>query len=382
MSLETHLVERSDGGAPKSLQIEVFALRTAPAGRSPEAFARSITAEAGSPFRATANLPLGSAWLEPGDARALRACLVTEGDPAQRTGQQLGAASAFVLAGAQTVVTTSLPRLPVVRLDNDAGRCRVRIDVTAPGDGGVHHLTLRDPLPDEGPCALFVPAVPGATFAGHALVLTAAAGPADPAAAEAAFSRARTDAPPPAASTAAQEAGIAASMVGEHNRRPALLAIARSLALPACIDAILSADEAHLAAITRGLGSTAADDPERPWRFEAAVWSAMLPALQHDELPFGLRSCLLRHFGALGGDATTLQTLLAASRDAASFARAVQEENVLALASRDVVQRVRGHDWLVARGSAVPDYDPLAPVAARRQALRRHAEATADAEVK
>src|SRR6185369_16531324 len=98
---------------------------------------------------------------------------------------------------------------------------------------------------------------------------------------------------------------------------------------------------------------------------------ALLPRLERDELPGALQAALWRQLGALADDAGSLRLLLTAAADDAAFDAAVRDENLKALADGDAARRVRAHDWLQARGGAVPDFDPLAPPAQRRAALRR-----------
>jgi len=201
------------------------------------------------------------------------------------------------------------------------------------------------------------------------------------AAADLAAADAASQAPPPQPPDALQaQRGLALAAIGGDNRRTALLALAERHRLARCVDLLLCADEPQLIAMTERVAQNApADAPDFAWRFERALWRALVPALQRDELPPGLASALLRHLGALGSDPTTLETVLGGSGDADAFLGALRQENLLALEDRDPAVRVHAHDWLAANGAAVPDYEPMAPRAERRRALRKFAAAAANA---
>lgn len=350
---------------PRLVAVAVFAVRCAPAGQSLENATLAIAAQDGMPFRAIADLPPGCRWLLPAEAAAWLA-----GERA--TALPLGSADAVVAPNLTTSIQPSSATLPELRFELDDGRCRLRLAPRAAGDRPRERILLREPLPGTGSQALFVPA-PDRSFAGHVLLVTTGGAPRD--GQVAAATAAAEEAAAPAPGRDERESRIAHDAIGELARRPALLAIARRLHLDRCVDALLSADEARLAAATTLLEGTRPASPTYAWCFERAVWSSMLPALQRDELPPAMRGCLLRHFGCLGADAASLQLRLGQAADAAAFDAALRDENVYGLESRSAVVRVRAHEWLAARGLAVPGFDPMADTAARRQVLRRHAAA-------
>ncbi|MEO6598132.1 MAG: hypothetical protein ABIP94_25595, partial [Planctomycetota bacterium] len=300
---------------------------------------------------------------------------------------------AIVAPALVTTMHTELDGMPELRFEciEDATRLllgvRARPDDGRPSDGprndsqpdgpddGDQYLLLRDPLLNAAAC-VFVP-THDVGVAGYAFLLTAHAdAPADAIAAARASAAlgSSAEAPP----TAVRQQHLATLAIGEHNRRAALLGIAQQIDAPRAIDLIVAADEAHLVAITTATAAAEPTATDYAWQFERAAWSALLPAMQRDELPPALHACALRHFGALGNDAVMLEMHLRGSRDAPAFAAAVLEENLAALDDRGAAVRVRAHEWLTANAAVVPDYAPLDPRPSRRSALRRYAAARAD----
>lgn len=341
------------------VRVEVLALRVAPSGPSLDDATLAIVAERGAPFRAVTDLPSGCQWIAGDDAAALP-------ERSSDDRRSLGVIEAPVVPGVETVVVPSLPSLPTLRFTLDGGACRLQIEAPPDADAARDRVLLREPL--TAPHVLFVP---GATApaAGRAFVIVPG-GEVEPGLAAATIAAARAAAASASVTVAEREVQIAASSLGEHNRRPALLALARRFALPRCVDAVLAADEPLLAAMTTATCDPRGDTVEPSWQFERAVFAATLPALQRDELPPAMFACLVRHFGALALDATTLQMRLETAADRATFDRALLEENDRALESRDPVWRVRAHDWLGGHAKVVPGFDPMADVASRRAALR------------
>lgn len=357
-------------GSPQVLHIAVLALRHGVPGPSVDLAAALITGEAEPAFRGASWLPPGTRWLTGAAASSFGAAL-----PDQAAGdvQELGRARAVLATGLRvhwSAATSGLPELQFLctpHADGAATTLRLR---SGPDQGPRQELHLAAPLDLAAPAVLFVPS-PRQDLAGHAIVLHGG-GPAEPTAVAAAFAAA-TPAPPEAPAWPAPWRAVFAA-VGEHNRRPALLAVARPLAVPRCLDTLLVADERALIDITAGLAADLQPTGDLAWPFERAVWRALLTRLERDELPPALQAALRRHLGALGDDAAALRLVTSAATDAATFLAAVREENLAALADREAARRVSGHDWLVAHGETVAGFDPLAPAAARRDALRQHAQ--------
>ena len=115
-------------------------------------------------------------------------------------------------------------------------------------------------------------------------------------------------------------------------------------------------------------------DMELAWRLERASWTLLARRGVEETLdPVG-QAALLRHGGALGRFPDVLLDLVAASSDLEGFARRLVTEQRYFLEDSDPSARLRAHEWLLARGRAVPDYDPLAERAERRAALKAFEE--------
>ncbi|MBX3461661.1 MAG: hypothetical protein KF830_00685 [Planctomycetes bacterium] len=349
--------------AARRLQVDVFGLAAEPALDSVELHLGAVLALRGRPLRAASSLRPGTRWGMPAPAA------VVEGTP------HLGSVTGIVAAGWSTTFSTSVPHLPEFRCEPAADGVRLALRTDTGRDRGIELAVLRDPLGD-GAALLFVPAT-GAGFAGHAIRI-GAGGLADAAEIDAAVAANGPKAPPaapagPGTDPIALQWQLAAESIGAQPRRGALLALATNFGLPACVDVLLAADETNLIAIGAEVGRLDPVAADRRFDFERAVWSALLPAMQREELPLGLRSAVLRRLGILALEPATLQRLLATSHDAAAFAAGAQAENLEALGDRDPVHRLRAHEYLAEHGLAVPDYAPLDPPERRAAALRAHA---------
>lgn len=80
---------------------------------------------------------------------------------------------------------------------------------------------------------------------------------------------------------------------------------------------------------------------------------------------------LAEHVGGLALAPGLLERRLAAARDLAEWERLRVATNRLLLADNRPQVRVLAHEWLCARGAALPGYAPLAPAQERRAALTR-----------
>lgn len=368
------LAVESRDSSPQGVDIALHAVRRRIVGPSLDAAAATITAQQGAPFRGATGQPAGTAWLVGDDARAWVEQLAQGGDGARL----LATARAFPATDLVAVVRADAADSPTLRLQRgDDGSVHVRIGAGRAADGSpAVEAHVAAPLPSAGPAVLFVPAA-GGGIAGRAFVLTHAAADAD----GAARARAAAEPPPPAATGWPRRWLAAFQAIGQHNRRPPLLEIARTLAADRCRDGLLVADEELLIAFTERLARELTPaDAASPWPFERALWRALLPRLERDELPDALHAHCLRQLGAMADDTAALRSALDACVDGAAFARALREDNVGALADHDAAWRVRGVDWLRRQGIDVPGYDPLAGDDARRDALRAFFAAEAAAE--
>ncbi len=364
----------SGNGSPQHLHIEVVALRTAPVGPAVDLVAVAISSDEGSPFRGASPLHLGSRWLH-GPSAAVWMAQRNQLGPDQL--QTLGSTDAGLAAGVITTCQPGLPTLPELVLvpQPAAAGTTTFVQLRWRLANGSHHIVHIAEALATSASVLFVPTAAGGRD-GHAVVLhpiaqaTAATTEAMAIALAAADARpAFADWPP-----AWQQAFAA---VGQHNRRPALLALAQPLLATRCIDVLLIADERALIAVTQTLASVQPMAADVSWQFERALWLALLPRQQRDELTPALRAAVGRHLGALANDATALQFTLTVANSTAAFLTAVHAANVAALADRHPADRVRAHDWLRANGGSVRDYDPLADRSERRAALRQHATTAA-----
>ncbi|MBL8755352.1 MAG: hypothetical protein JNK15_18780, partial [Planctomycetes bacterium] len=254
----------------------------------------------------------------------------------------------------------------VLRLELGSRARRVTVRLSAPGGNGGDV-----PIGDvDGLGVLFVPS-PGTTLAGHVVLLherfdVFSGDHAEKVAAVRAAAAAAAAPGEPAAWRVARQA------LGADNLRQALLAVATPLAAATTVDLILVADERTLRAFADALPPHQEGplSPTMGWPLQRAVWQALLPALERDALPSSLFAVGIEHLGAVVDDTATLRSVLAEATDEAHLQRRLHDENVIALADRDAVRRVRAHDWLLARGLAVAGFDPLAPLATRRESLR------------
>lgn len=356
--------------SPQLVQVRLLAVRAPIAGPSLDAAAAVITAARGAAFRGAGPMPGASVWLvgEPAHAAAARL-------EAPEAGRELATAVAVAGRDLLGVVATTDVDLPSLRAQQGAdGAVWLRVG-RGDGDEPAVDAHVREPLAVGETALLFVPAR-SAACAGHAFVLTVA--PADAAAVAAA--RAGDAAPAPDAGWP-RRWRLAFASVGQHNRRPPLLEIARTLGALRARDLLLVADESLLIEASERLARELTPaDADAPWPFERAMWRALLPRLERDELPDALYAACLRHLGAMADDTGALRAALDGSADADAFVRAVREDNVGALGDHDAAWRTRGLDWLRRQGVAVPGYDPLAGDDARRAALRAFLDAEAATE--
>lgn len=363
----------ASAGPTSQLRLAAFAVREEPLGQPVQDLATVITATNGTPF--------------PGASSTLRTSRVLTGAPARAWARAAGQRPAFELQELGRAEALVGPEL-AARIASDAPP----FHFTLADRDGVIHLAL------QGATGDLIPFAPELRRAGDVAILWLPArddgvrlafclehsGPAEPAAVSAAITAAETT--PQAAATAtatatitdattARQLALARSAIGEQNRRPALLALARRLQQPELEDVLLCADEAALLTIASHL-SAAGELPsgaEASWAFARTAWTAIAMVLQRDSAGPALRASLLRHLGAVSYDPTTFELLLQAADGAAAMANALQDENLMALGDRSTASRVRAKEWLAARGIVVPGYDPLGELASRQRALRAHA---------
>lgn len=354
------------------VHVEVLALREPPPGVSVDLAASAIRSDRGQPFRGASELPLGTRWCA---GPELRAHLDGLASPDDRT--MLGATQLLVAQGLGASLQFASPTLPRLRLETNGDAMVATVIAPQPPATARQELPLQQLLHLGDTALLYVPAEDStARAAGHGFGLVVHL---HERASDAQVEAARTAATPPAA--VPPESPLwrrALAAIGEHNRRPALLALAQLHRLPRCTDLLLAADERTLVEITTGLAGLPAEARDQAFRIEAALLQALLPRLERDDLPPGLTAALRRQLGAGTDDTFELRRMLVVCRSCDEFTALLTEENLEALTDRSAAVRVRADDWLRLHEAGVPGFDPLGPARQRREALRA-AEAAAAA---
>ncbi len=350
------------------MQAELHLTRTPVAGLPIETTVQAIAAAGGMPFRGAA--PLSGIVALPDAAAAdwgatAAAAAIEE--------LRVGTSPAFtVLRGASTRLSTNLPDVPTLLLLQNEDRTVMTQFLIAQDALLPLRVVIGDhPARTRG---WFIPSADGAG-AGYVLLLHRI-DEANAAERKAADAAAHTEvATIPERPLLTELRGLVASSIGAQNRRGALLALASRTREATLVDIVLTADEATLIELSQTITATApAAGSDYAWQFAQAVMATLVPRMQRDDLSLGLSACLLRHFGTLSSDPSGLGQLLASSGDFTTFWEGVLRENLQALGDHRVGVRVRAHDWLAARDAAVPDFDPLGPSTARRDALRARAQ--------
>jgi hypothetical protein len=360
--------------------MKLYAVSEAPSGTPVALAAAAIVSDRGTPFRGKTYLPIGSRWLGPADVAAWQADLDRH-QPWQV--QELGTLTTVLEHHLVTSVSVkSAVAMPVLQLQFAASGLRATLsteesidpaDEEIDPDGQVTHevVVITDAIGDAEPVGLFVPdaRVPGG---GLLLLATPTAAP-TAAAVAVATERAHTKTARTVDSNPASIAWrIAKQAIGEHNRRPALLAVVTPLQLPHIADLILASDEQQLIAMTEQLALVDSTAENVAWPVEAAMWQALIPRIERDELTPSMRAAATRHLGAIFDDASTLQLLIKTTHDGKSFARGLIEENLAALADRSAAIRVTAVTWLRDKQVKVDGYDAMGSKQDRRRAVRRH----------
>lgn len=167
----------------------------------------------------------------------------------------------------------------------------------------------------------------------------------------------------------------------EH-RRAAWLHLAGTLAAPLAQDyGFLAADE-ELAASAGELKAALDAEQLRATPvarlavvLEAQVLRRMAALAGEGKLDDELRGLLLLHAGEAGRWPGAFDDLVRDARSIDELRTRFVKENEAFLEDASPAARVRAHDWLAARGLAVPGYDPMAARETRAAALARYDEA-------
>lgn len=207
-----------------TVTVAIHRLRTPAPGTSADLAASAIRSERGAPFRGASTLSADTLWAAGSElAPWLAAAPAREG-----AGDELpvGLGTAVVAAPLVTDVQWAAGA-PTLRLLKTAAGVVVRILPAVAADTPRQEVAIADALPVDGNAALFVPDAPASQLG--TVVLLQVGGEASEEAVAAALAAA------PALTTVPEAPPVwqfAFDAVGEHNRRPALLAVARSSGLP------------------------------------------------------------------------------------------------------------------------------------------------------
>ncbi|MEY2747232.1 MAG: hypothetical protein RL112_2274 [Planctomycetota bacterium] len=186
----------------------------------------------------------------------------------------------------------------------------------------------------------------------------------------------------------AELAAARADLLVPAHGRAAWLHIANLVGADVAQDYGFLADDADLAESARIVhdalepsfaGGARAGDAASPSALGLVVDGALLRHLAARAQDGGLapapRALLLAHAGEVGRWPATLDELSRAARGLDELAEMFAAENLLFLEDPDPAARARAHDWLRARGKAVPGFDPLGEEEAREAALATWHEA-------
>ncbi|MCC6406112.1 MAG: hypothetical protein IT453_03020 [Planctomycetes bacterium] len=183
--------------------------------------------------------------------------------------------------------------------------------------------------------------------------------------------------------TRRQELASALGSLGAAaNRRSSLLFLAQATGAALAGDLALAADETALDAYVKSLPSTGdelarvvVDGSTLGFVLERGAYAFLAKLGSETPLAPELSGALVRRAGEAGRSSGAIEDLLAGAKTVADLERAALDSNRIALEDSTLAVRVRGFDWLAARGLAPAGYDPFGEAQARRAALEA-AEAT------
>lgn len=341
--------------SPRRLSVQLVESALIEHGTPVGTLAEAILADRGRPFRAGSKLLRGLTLAPYGD-------LVASGRSSATAG----------LLSSQFVTRISAPGSGLPDIMVVLKGSELRLGLRTPDDqvdvGGAQLALLRPLSPDADGVLMLQWREPGSSSAIAVTLRIGAIASADELACVQAKLAAATKPPPAPTNPASRPTDLAREAVGARPRRSALLAIAASHKLNRCLDLLLSVEEPQLIAIAEQLPL----EPTTAWDIERAFCTALLPALQRGELVATVSVCLRRHFGALALDPTALEFALQASCTIEQFDAALLSDNLRALDARHARRRTAAFSWLTAQDHPIADYDPLAPRAERKAAIRRH----------
>lgn len=220
--------------------------------------------------------------------------------------------------------------------------------------------------------AIIVQISPGSDDPAHAAAL-ARAREEIAAAAKAALTDSAVD---PSQSIAREISSALSQAQSAQRRRSSIVFLATANAAHIAADVAMLADDALLERFVALLDQqSVAGQSMSPAQWSLALDLVALKSLGElqaaGKLPPEMQSLLAQHTGEVGRHAGTIDEIVAGVGSREELNARIQAENLIYLADHSPAARVRAFDWLLARGAAPEDFDPLADARARRTALER-----------
>lgn len=266
-----------------------------------------------------------------------------------------------------------------------SAEARVVLQLLARAGAEPEMLVLAEPLrPDDGPLAFVFPRTARADEPAALVVVLGLAPPgARPAArpdvstsAAAAAERRR------ALSQAEEESreirGVLADLDRPAQRRARLVFLTSTCGAPLALDVALIAQDADLAELAEAVKTAIPEPRDRAssaWPIESAAWRMLARKAAAGAIAPELSGVLTRQGGEAARFSGAIEDLVRGIDSVEALTSRLVSENRILLEDASPSARLRAYDWLAARGSAPAGFDPLAPLAERRAALRKAAEA-------
>ncbi len=172
--------------------------------------------------------------------------------------------------------------------------------------------------------------------------------------------------------TRAKLSVVVGGLVDPAQRRGILVFLANVTKASLAEDVALGgADECVSKLADAALGSPTDDAAALGWTLESTSFRLLAAMANGDEPTPEVEALLVRHAGNAGREPHALQALVMAAQDRSDLEERLLDANLDALENASPAARVRAFDWLAGRGCAPEGYDPLAPAAERRAALKR-----------
>lgn len=171
----------------------------------------------------------------------------------------------------------------------------------------------------------------------------------------------------------------AEALADAGRRRRAIAHLARETGAALAGDLAISASDDHIAIVAEKIAAAFQASAESPdlaaigWIVERSALEAAESLVDEESGESEIAGILALHLGQVGRQVAAIERVRKRSKDLASFARRLVEENLGFLEDSLPQARARALEWLAARGLAPAGYDPLAPPRERRAALEKAA---------